>query len=331
MLEPLRIYISGVHGGVNPSPGVGIARSLREAFPEAHLVAVDYSSRSSGLCWPDFDEAVVRPGWQTIDLESHVAYVASRLEQGAIWISGLDLEIQLLAKRIRSRRRLPLPFSPAITMAVKPPVKIGAALGFGIPPFHPVGSSSEEDLGRFCRRHGWPLWVKGTHYDAVPIWSWQEARPVMDQLAEAWGGRDQLFIQAHVEGQDVTMAFAAWKGVLLGSAFLEKLDRTQQGKVWAGRISRVPADMKRRLRRLVRLTAWSGGGEIECVRDARGTVWLLECNPRFPAWIYGATQAGYNLPARLVEAMTGGKRQAMQKTDKQAFTRVVVEVPAWAS
>lgn len=327
----LRIYISGVHGGVNPSPGVGIARSLREAFPQAHLVAVDYSSKSSGLCWPDFNDAVVRPPWQHIDLRSHVAYVSSRLDRGTIWMSGLDLEIQLLARRIRSRRHLPLPPWPTITMAVKPPVKIGTSLGFGIPAFHPVGTSSEEDLGRFCRLHGWPLWVKGTHYDAVPIWSWHEARPVMAQLAEAWGGADQLFIQAHVEGQDVTIAFAAWKGELLGACFLEKLDRTQQGKVWAGRISPVQPDMERRLRRLVRLTRWSGGGEIECVRDARGTMWLLECNPRFPAWIYGATQAGYNLPARLVEAMTGEKRQTMKKTVKPAFTRVVVEVPAWAS
>src|SRR6185436_8626087 len=110
---------------------------------------------------------------------------------------------------------------------------------------------------------------------------------------------------------------------LLGSAFLEKLDRTQQGKVWAGRISRVPDDMERRLRQLVQSTNWSGGGEIECVRDARGALWLLECNPRFPAWIYGATQAGYNLPALLVNAMTGRTQQAMKMTGKKAFTRVV--------
>jgi diaminopimelate decarboxylase len=331
MLDQLRIYISGVHGGVNPSPGVGIARSLREAFPPAHLTAVDFSGRSSGLCWPDFDAAVVRPAWQSIDLRSHAAYVSSLLQRGAIWLSGLDLEIQLLARQIRSNPRLPQPSWPTIKMTIKPPLQLAATLGFGIPAFHPVGASSEEDLSRFCRLHGWPLWVKGTHYDAVPIWTWYDARPVIAQLAAAWGGRDQLFVQAHVEGQDVTIAFAAWKGELLGSAFLEKLDRTQQGKVWAGRISRVPDDIERRLRRLVRLTKWSGGGEIECVRDERGTLWLLECNPRFPAWIYAATQAGYNLPALLVNAMTGQKPRAMTKPGKQAFTRVVVEVPAWAA
>ncbi len=325
------IYISGVHGGANPSPGVGIARSLRAAFPRAHLVAVDYSAKSSGLLWPDFDDGLVRPPWHAIDLRAHVAFVSSLLAQGAIWLSGLDLEIQLLARHIRSRRALPLPSWTTIKLATKPPVALGTMTGLGIPPFHPVGTASDEALGRFCRRHGWPLWVKGTHYDAVPIWSWYEMKPTVAQLAEAWGGHDTLFLQAHVEGQDVTMAFAAWKGELLGAAFLEKLDRTQQGKVWAGRVSPVPEQVLRRLRKLVRLTKWSGGGELECVRDQAGRLWLLECNPRFPAWIYGAAQAGYNLPARLIEAMTGERTDSSVNGGQADFTRVVVEVPAWAS
>lgn len=326
----LRIYISGVHGGTNPSPGIGIARSLRAAFPDAHLVAVDYSPRSSGLLWPDFDEGLVRPPWQAIDLRTHAAFVAARLSEGAIWISGLDLEVRLLTQRLRPRAGLPLPPRATMQMAAKPPFRLGRLLKIGLPSFLPLAASSDEDLGRFCRLHGWPLWVKGTHYDAVPIWSWYETGPVIAQLAEAWGGKDQLFLQAHVAGQDVTIAFAAWKGELLGAAFLEKLDRTHQGKVWSGQVSRVPAALERRLRRLVRLTKWSGGGELECVRDRQANLWLLECNPRFPAWIYGAAQAGYNLPALLVQAITGKPGVKAMQRYKASFTRVVVEVPAWA-
>lgn len=328
--DRLRLYISGVHGGANPSPGVGIARSLRTAFPDAHLVAVDYSPGSSGLGWPDFDEGLVRPPWQAIDLKAHVAFVASLTARGAIWLSGLDLEIRLLAQRLRPRAGLPLPPWTTIQMAAKPPFRLGRLMGVGLPPFFPLAEADDVELGQFCRLHGWPLWVKGTHYDAVPIWSWYEAGPVIAQLAEAWGGKDQLFLQAHAAGQDVTIAFAAWRGELLGTAFLEKLDRTQQGKVWSGQVSRVPPELERRLRRLVRLTKWSGGGELECVRDQQGNLWLLECNPRFPAWIYGAAQAGYNLPALLVQAITGRSGAKRTQRNKTSFTRVVVEVPAWA-
>jgi len=52
----LRIFISGVDSTPDPYPGVGIARSLRSAFPACELVAVDWSQQSSGLNSPDFDE-----------------------------------------------------------------------------------------------------------------------------------------------------------------------------------------------------------------------------------------------------------------------------------
>jgi predicted ATP-grasp superfamily ATP-dependent carboligase len=215
-------------------------------------------------------------------------------------------------------------------MSAKPPVQLGKLLDFPIPPFLAFAGSSDEGLSRFCRLHGWPIWVKGPEYDAVPVWSWYEMAPVVQRLSRAWGGRDRLFLQAHVEGQDVTMAFAAWEGKLLGAAFLEKLDRTYEGKAWSGRVSRLPGDLEHALRKFVRATRWSGGGEIECVRDPQLRLWLLECNPRFPAWIYGATQAGLNLPAMLVQAVTRRRAVASRKTRSETFTRVVLEVPAGA-
>lgn len=324
----LRIFISGVHSGPNPSPGVGTARCLRAVFPNACLVAVDYSARSGGLLWNDFTECIVRPPWHAIDPAEHVAFVAGVLASGAIWLSGLDLELRLLARHFRNRSNLPCPSLAALKIASKPPGGIGKRLGLTLPPFFSVGSSSDAVLGRFCREQGWPVWVKGPAYGAIPIWSWYEMAPAVSRMAEAWGGREHLFLQTHVEGQDVTIAFAAWRGRLLGAAFLEKLERTVEGKAWSGRVSGVPADLERRLRTFVRVTRWSGGGEIECVRDPFSRLWLLECNPRFPAWIYGAALAGSNLPARLIEAATGKKGIAGPIRSPRTFTRVVLESPA---
>ena len=58
----MRIFLSGTHSEPDPSPGVGIGRSLREAFREAQLVAVDYSLRSSGIHHDVFDR--VYEQWQ---------------------------------------------------------------------------------------------------------------------------------------------------------------------------------------------------------------------------------------------------------------------------
>ena len=41
------VFISGLYSGPSPSAGLGVARSLRAAFPSAHLVGVDYYQPTS--------------------------------------------------------------------------------------------------------------------------------------------------------------------------------------------------------------------------------------------------------------------------------------------
>jgi hypothetical protein len=107
---------------------------------------------------------------------------------------------------------------------------------------------------------------------------------------------------------------------------MRKRDITPEGKTWAGDISEVPASFEEPLRRMVKELNWTGGGELEMVRDARNKLWLLEMNPRFPAWVHGATLAGHNLPALLIQGATGQKAQKCE-AQAQEFTRVVLEVP----
>jgi len=324
---PLRIFVSGVTSGQNPSPGVGVARCLRAGFPDATLVAVDYSRQSAGLAWQDFDRSEIRPPWSGRGESRHAAYVRRCVAGGAIWLSCLDLELQLLAKRLPGRRGVPCPPSAALRRAEKPPAAAGRLLGLPLPPSLRIGSAPQSALASFCREHGWPVWVKGPHYGAAAAWSWYELGPAVRAMAAQWGGRAGLFLQAHSEGQDVTIAFAALRGELLGAVLLEKLERTAEGKVWSGRVSLLPAPLGRRLRAFARATRWTGGGEIECVRDALSRLWLIECNPRFPAWIYGAALAGQNLPARLVAAISG-RRCVSPRLRRRGFTRVVLESPA---
>ena len=77
---------------------------------------------------------------------------------------------------------------------------------------------------------------------------------------------------------------------------------------------------------MIKALNWAGGGELEMVRDADGQAWLLEMNPRFPAWVHGATLAGYNLPGLLIEAACGRAARA-SPVESREFTRVVLEIP----
>ncbi|HVG18748.1 MAG TPA: hypothetical protein VNI02_06815, partial [Blastocatellia bacterium] len=101
---------------------------------------------------------------------------------------------------------------------------------------------------------------------------------------------------------------------------------TEEGKAWAGDVTDVGEEFAAPLRKMVRDLNWTGGAELEMVRETEGQFWLLECNPRFPAWIHGATIAGRNLPALMVEGATGIPAEKMKAVSEE-FTRVVLEVP----
>ena len=47
-------------------------------------------------------------------------------------------------------------------------------------------------------------------------------------------------------------------------------------------------------------THWRGPFELECIVNA-SNVYMIEINPRFPAWVYFATGVGVNLPKQLVD------------------------------
>lgn len=54
----------------------------------------------------------------------------------------------------------------------------------------------------------------------------------------------------------------------------------------------------------VALTSWKGPFELECMINMNH-IYMIEINPRFPAWLYFATSIGVNLPQMVVDIMSG--------------------------
>jgi len=321
------IYISGVHSGPNPSPGLGVARCLREAYPDARLVAVDYSARSTGIHSDIFDDVRIDRPWQELHLPTHFTEIRRLLESGALWIPTLDPEVRWLAGETPGERALHPP-SNAIALTAKPAVEAARRL----PVSAPESISAlrpDSDLHAFCRRHGWRVWLKGPSYEAHAIRDWPSFCRTRQELSEKWR-TDDLLLQAHVHGTEESVAFAAYRGRLLGAVRMEKRLKTEQGKTWAGRIEDVPGTFLGPLENLLAGIEWTGGGEIELVRNGAG-LHLIDWNPRFPAWIYGAAIAGRNLPGALVAAACGDATVAPSRVVAREFARVVLEVPVRAT
>ncbi|HEY0164131.1 MAG TPA: ATP-grasp domain-containing protein, partial [Sphingomicrobium sp.] len=321
----MKIYVSGLYCGGNPQPGVGILRSLREGYPFAKLVGVEYSNRVSGIHWQDIDELSIQRPWDELDLDAYGATVRAALDDGGLWISGSDLEAMWLASIFPDGHpNLLAPPGGALKRIAKPAVEALEPLPIKVPPFTTTDQPDWE-LHAFCRQHDWRLWLKGPYYDASRTPNWESFIAVRNALSKVWS-TDNLFLQAHVSGYEESVMLAAYQGELLGCVSMRKRDITPEGKTWAGDIGDVDPEFKASLRTIIRELNWSGGGEIEMVRDVAGQRWLLEMNPRFPAWVHGATIAGHNLPALLVQAASEMNARK-SKVRAAQFTRVVLEVP----
>ena len=321
----MKIYVSGLYCGGNPQPGVGMVRSLKQAYPNATLVGVEYSNRVSGIHWEGLDDLWIQRPWDELDLESYGERVKEVLDAGGLWISGSDLEAMWLADLFpEGHKNLLAPPMAALKRITKPAVEAAAGLPVTIPTFIST-DHSDWDLHAFCREHNWRVWLKGPYYDAARTPTWDVFEAARNALSKVWS-TERLFLQAHVSGYEESVMLSAYKGELLGAVSMRKREITPEGKTWAGDVSEVADDFLVPLRRMVKELGWTGGGELEMVRDAKGKLWLLEMNPRFPAWVHGATIAGYNLPGLLVQAASGmAPRPAV--AHGQEFTRVVLEVP----
>ncbi|WP_026425995.1 hypothetical protein [Actinokineospora inagensis] len=315
--------LSGVHSGPDPSPGLGLARSLRLAWPRLRLEALDYSPRSTGLSAAEFDRVHVRPGWHTADPVALCAGLVSIVESaGAVFLPGLDLEAALLAEHGHPALLLPPP--AAFDTVARPGAAVAALLGLAVPEHR--FTTDVEDAADFAARHGWRVLVKGPRRGTVAVDTRPALAAAITRLRRTWGDAEVL-LQRRVDGPTESIVFAALDGDLLGACAMRPTTTTAAGLPWAGSLH--PLDSTSGIDDLVRVTRWTGGGEVEIVRETTtGTPHLVAVNPRFPAWIHGATLAGVNLPARLVAAVTGIPPHSREKAHSTGFVRVVEEIPA---
>lgn len=319
-----KIYVSGCYSGPSPSAGLGLARSLRAAFPDAILVGVDYWSGSSGLSHEVFDEVWLQPSWEHIDHDLHAERIRQLLSSGAYWLSALDVEVRWLATRIGAHPRLLSPGPEAVAATAKVGGRVARLLPFPEPE---AITTAKDDLTlhAFCRRHSWRVWLKGPYHDALPVTSWRGFEAARQALAARWNA-ETLLVQAHVRGHEESICIAAWQGELLAAVHMEKRLTTPDGKTWAGRVKTVPPMVYAAVATAVKELGWSGGAEIEMILDADGRRWFMEWNPRFPAWVHGATLAGKNLVAHVLAAAAGLPVPGCT-VESDEFTRVVTEIP----
>lgn len=301
----LRVGVTGIHLGENAQPGPGVIRSLRDALGEdVTIVGLAYDALDSSLYVPGLlDDAFLLP----YPSAGPDAYLDRLLTIGKaagidVLIPCLDVELpvlQRIAPILQANGiRMALPSTTALARRTKDRLpELGRTVGVATPQTLTV--TDHTTLAMAGAALGYPMVVKGPFYEADVVHGPAEAAASFARLAMRWGL--PLLAQRHVKGEELdVIALGDGLGGVHGAVAMRKTVITKLGKAW-GAVTIVDDDLLDAATRIVRELAFRGGCEVEMLREHEtGTLYLIEVNPRFPAWVYLATAAGVNLPLGVV-------------------------------
>jgi carbamoyl-phosphate synthase large subunit len=307
-MATVTIGVSGINAVDNPGPGIGVARSLREAADlDVRIVGLAYDAMEPGI-YMDWvvDDAFLLP-YPSVGHEAYRDRLLQIRDR-----TGLDMVIPTLDTEMpfymTYRDELAglgiqtfVPSPEQYRLREKDRLgDLAGALGLSLPETEVV--SSLEDLDRAVERIGLPVMVKGAFYKAHVAHTTREAAAHYQTIVAEWGY--PVLVQEVVAGEELNVvAVGDGEGGTLGKVAIKKLWITELGKIWTGVTIRHPA-MLEATERFMATYRWQGPMELECRVDG-DTVHLIEINPRFPAWSYFATGVGVNLPARMVRRSLG--------------------------
>ncbi len=308
MKNPI-IAVTGINAIDNPGPGTGVARSLRENNElAAQIIGLAYDVMEPGLYmdWL-FDRRYIMPypSSEPDLLLARLEHIQSQFGLDFI-IPNFDVElplyIQCAAKLEAIGIKTYLPTKSQFALRNKAKLsEVVAAFG-GVTP-RTIVITSLDDLPEATKELGYPLMIKGPYYKAYCVHTESELKQRFYELTAEWGY--PIILQEIVTGSELNLVGVGdGKGGHLGLVAIKKMGITALGKVWSAMTIHNPG-LLAMAEAFLQHSQWRGAFELECIVDRDGQIYLIEINPRFPAWIYFPTAVGVNLPARMVQAALG--------------------------
>jgi carbamoyl-phosphate synthase large subunit len=307
--------VTGLNAVDSPGPGVAVIRALRDCPDfEVRIVGLSYEALEPGIYMEGLCDVVYQipyPSSGSETLLSRMQYI-QEMEGINVVIPNFDAELFGFIK-----------IAPAL-------LEIG--ITSLLPTLAQLDARDKSHLSEFGQQHGfyvprdqilysihslpsaaeslqYPLVVKGKYYEAVVAHTLEQAQKAFYKMQAKWGL--PIIVQEFIQGTEVNVAaLGDGEGNLISAIPMRKMFITDKGKAWAG-ITLEDDGLIALAQKFVAVTQWRGGCELEIMRTADGRPYIMEVNPRFPAWIYLSVGAGQNQPAALVKMALGEKVQPM--------------------
>jgi carbamoyl-phosphate synthase large subunit len=305
----LTVAVTGLNNTDNPGPGVPVIRALRDSDEfDVKIIGLGYESLEPGIYMHNIVDKTYRipyPSEGSGILINRVLEI-NESEKIDMLIPNFDAELlsfmkyreQLLKagihtflpelKQFEERHKANLP-------------EFGKKYGVNVPAGKSVTNLSE--LKDIKENFEYPVVIKGKFYDAYIAGNYDQAVVYFHKIASKWGL--PVIIQEYIRGTEVNVvALGDGKGNTIGAVPMRKLYITDKGKAWSG-VTLDDSKMLDLTYHIIKSTCWRGGMELELIRSDDNQFYLIEINPRIPAWVYLAVGAGQNLPEALVKLALG--------------------------
>jgi carbamoyl-phosphate synthase large subunit len=319
----MNIAVSGLNNTDNPAPGVGVAKSL---VNEHNIIGLSYDPNEPGVYQGFYEKVYLMPyptlGYEELKRRLIKVKQESNIE---IIIPNLDAELPLYIKYQEELEELGIKtYLPSIecfeARDKSKLAKLSKTLGIKHP--KTIEISSLDELVKATKKLDFPVMVKGNYYKAYRANNLDEAIEHYYNISNEWGF--PLLVQEVISGVEINFIGVGDGKELIAGVGMKKLTTTELGKVWSA-ISIKNEKLLNVSSEFVKKLGWRGAFEFEAMSDGKD-IYLIEINPRLPAWVYFSTMLGVNLPKILVDLMSGKevKKQLEYKSEKM-YVRYVEE------
>lgn len=333
MQKKVTVVITGVNASDNPGPGLGVARSLKlDNGLDVRVLGLAYDAMEPGI-YVDcvIDKSFLVP-YPTVNGKAWIERLLHIKRSCGLdfLIPNMDAELPVCIKYAsmlaKSGIGLFIPTMRQFTLRSKDRLsEVAERIGVEVPQTCVVHTREQAiEAAQDTGKSGIPVMVKGVLYGAIKAISPSDVVSRFDELMVDWGG--PVIIQEVVTGDELNVVgLGDGEGGSLGLVGAKKLSVSSLGKIWTG-VTVCNDPMMRAAEAFIREYRWCGPFELECiVRD--GTVYLIEINPRFPAWVFFASGVGVNLPSRMLRRSLGMENLPLTEAEPgKLFVRYVQEI-----
>jgi carbamoyl-phosphate synthase large subunit len=301
----MKIAISGLNATDNPAPGLPVAKSLQNY----ELIGFSYDPNEPANYLDIFKKKYLMPypalGFE--ELKNRLKYITEKEGKIDLVIPCLDAELPLYIKYQNELKELGiktfLPDLESFELRNKNKLaKLSKELNLKYPKTFEISSIKEIKTLLSKEKIKFPFMVKGNYYKAYKAHTIEEAIEHFYTISNEWGF--PVLLQETVSGEEINLVGVAdGDGNLKGAVSMKKLTTTHLGKIWSGITINNPKLLEV-AKEFVKATKWRGPFELECMAN-EDEVYMIEINPRFPAWVYFATGVGINLPEMVVKLANG--------------------------